>query len=261
MEAFQLRLWDGRIGRWLSPDPKHQYASPYLGMGNNPISRIDPDGGDDNDYGLDANGKVTLIKTTTDTFDRLIAGNGDVIDGNIQKGILWSGMDLGSNVSLISLSQPNIYGDKVRMSEVNDLLFRVSVYEQKEISWGKFNSFSGSDSYAVVNPYLGNKSNEATSSVGASFIRNGVYYIQMDNYHTHPSFADGYGFGNPSPNDKNGSYQNAARSFIISRECQLTRYDKNEIFKNKTLSPSKLYREEWISKDYVKTKWGWGKKF
>jgi RHS repeat-associated protein len=47
MEAFQLRLWDGRIGRWLSPDPMGQYASPYLGMGNNPISRIDPDGGSD----------------------------------------------------------------------------------------------------------------------------------------------------------------------------------------------------------------------
>jgi hypothetical protein len=45
MEAFQLRLWDGRIGRWLSPDPYGQYASPYLGMGNNPIVMIDPDGG------------------------------------------------------------------------------------------------------------------------------------------------------------------------------------------------------------------------
>jgi RHS repeat-associated protein len=45
MEAFQLRLWDGRIGRWLNPDPYGQYHSPYLGMGNNPISSIDPDGG------------------------------------------------------------------------------------------------------------------------------------------------------------------------------------------------------------------------
>ncbi len=45
MEAFQLRLWDGRLGRWLSPDPMGQYSSPYLGMGNNPIGMIDPDGG------------------------------------------------------------------------------------------------------------------------------------------------------------------------------------------------------------------------
>ncbi|WP_339141959.1 RHS repeat domain-containing protein [Croceitalea sp. MTPC5] len=46
-EAFELRLWDGRIGRWLTTDPYGQYSSPYLGIGNNPISRIDPDGGFD----------------------------------------------------------------------------------------------------------------------------------------------------------------------------------------------------------------------
>lgn len=45
MEAFKLRLWDGRIGRWLNPDPYGQYHSPYLGMGNNPVSMIDTDGG------------------------------------------------------------------------------------------------------------------------------------------------------------------------------------------------------------------------
>ncbi len=44
-EAFQLRLWDSRIGRWLTTDPYGQFASPYLGMGNNPITMVDPDGG------------------------------------------------------------------------------------------------------------------------------------------------------------------------------------------------------------------------
>lgn len=46
-EAFELRLWDSRIGRWLTTDPYGQYFSPYLGMGNDPINRIDPDGGQD----------------------------------------------------------------------------------------------------------------------------------------------------------------------------------------------------------------------
>jgi RHS repeat-associated protein len=44
-EAFQLRLWDSRIGRWLTTDPAGQYNSPYWGMGNNPIRNIDPDRG------------------------------------------------------------------------------------------------------------------------------------------------------------------------------------------------------------------------
>jgi hypothetical protein len=45
MEAFELRLWDSRIGRWLTTDPYGQFNSPYLGMGNNPINGVDPDGG------------------------------------------------------------------------------------------------------------------------------------------------------------------------------------------------------------------------
>ena len=43
--AFQLRQYDARIGRWISPDPYGQYASAYVGMGNNPVSGVDPDGG------------------------------------------------------------------------------------------------------------------------------------------------------------------------------------------------------------------------
>lgn len=44
-EAFRLRLWDARIGRWLTTDPAGQYHSPYLGMGNSPVNGIDFDGG------------------------------------------------------------------------------------------------------------------------------------------------------------------------------------------------------------------------
>ena len=38
------------IGRWLSPDPYAQHWSPYLAMSNNPVSFIDPDGGQDGNY-------------------------------------------------------------------------------------------------------------------------------------------------------------------------------------------------------------------
>jgi len=44
-EAFELRMYDGRVGRWMTTDPYSQYHSPYLAMGNRPISGIDPDGG------------------------------------------------------------------------------------------------------------------------------------------------------------------------------------------------------------------------
>jgi RHS repeat-associated protein len=42
---FKLRNYDSQIGRWVQGDPYQQFASPYIGLGNNPIINIDPDGG------------------------------------------------------------------------------------------------------------------------------------------------------------------------------------------------------------------------
>ncbi len=56
MPAFQLRLYDTRIGRWISPDPYGQYSSPYLAMGNRPNMLVDPDGGC-----VDENGNPCVI--------------------------------------------------------------------------------------------------------------------------------------------------------------------------------------------------------
>jgi RHS repeat-associated protein len=43
--AFQLRLYDTRLGRWISPDPMKQYHSPYMAMDNRPNMSVDPTGG------------------------------------------------------------------------------------------------------------------------------------------------------------------------------------------------------------------------
>ena len=42
---FELRAYSPILGRFLTVDPARQFASPYLGMGNNPANSIDPDGG------------------------------------------------------------------------------------------------------------------------------------------------------------------------------------------------------------------------
>jgi hypothetical protein len=39
-------MYDPKFGRWISRDPHKQFWSPYIGMGNNPISGFDPDGRD-----------------------------------------------------------------------------------------------------------------------------------------------------------------------------------------------------------------------
>lgn len=44
--SFALRgNYDSRLGRWHSADPYGQYASPFIGMGNNPVNGVDRDGG------------------------------------------------------------------------------------------------------------------------------------------------------------------------------------------------------------------------
>jgi RHS repeat-associated protein len=63
--AFEARMYDPVIGRWISIDPARQFASPYLGMGNDPINGVDPDGRDwykDNNTGKEVN----LIGVTGD---------------------------------------------------------------------------------------------------------------------------------------------------------------------------------------------------
>lgn len=41
---FHARQYDASLGRWFAVDPKNQFSSPYLAMGNNPVNGIDPDG-------------------------------------------------------------------------------------------------------------------------------------------------------------------------------------------------------------------------
>ena len=58
MGAFELRLCDARIGRWLTTDPKKEFPSPYLGLSNNPLRLTDSDGGSTDDVIFrDSNGK------------------------------------------------------------------------------------------------------------------------------------------------------------------------------------------------------------
>jgi len=42
---FMLRNYQAELGRWNSVDPYDQFSNPYLGMANNPVNGVDPDGG------------------------------------------------------------------------------------------------------------------------------------------------------------------------------------------------------------------------
>jgi len=58
--AFELRQYDGRLGRWTTTDPYSQHHSPYLAMSNNPVSFIDPNGGYSNSFDQAADSQFNL---------------------------------------------------------------------------------------------------------------------------------------------------------------------------------------------------------
>jgi RHS repeat-associated protein len=66
---FGARIYDSRIGRWLSLDPlaaKYPDLSPYAFVANNPIRLIDPDGRDIKDALLKGTPYETVFKKVTD---------------------------------------------------------------------------------------------------------------------------------------------------------------------------------------------------
>ncbi|WP_430613551.1 RHS repeat domain-containing protein [Flavobacterium sp. JP2137] len=70
---YGARYYDPRTSLFLSVDPlAEQTMMPYQYVSNNPINRIDPTGMLDHDYKLNKEtGNITLIKETTDDFDRV----------------------------------------------------------------------------------------------------------------------------------------------------------------------------------------------
>ena len=148
-EAFELRLWDGRIGRWLTVDPAGQYSSPYLGMGNNPINGVDPDGaffeydadgnkisdlgGTDTHFYHQANGDTKVVDALTNA-SFIINGGESLIRGYAQRGLevnyktIFNEWNNGSGPE-----KSLIYGEDHPMNE--DLSFSYQVFKATE----KFN--------------------------------------------------------------------------------------------------------------------------
>ena len=68
--------YDTRLGRRWNPDPVVKvWESPYAGLSDNPILRIDPNG--DSDYKVDRDGNIKLQKKTKDKTDVLHSMNRD----------------------------------------------------------------------------------------------------------------------------------------------------------------------------------------
>ncbi|MEO0555941.1 MAG: DUF6443 domain-containing protein [Bacteroidota bacterium] len=86
-QSFELRgNYDPRLGTWYSSDPYGQYGSPYVGMGNNPVNGVDPDGGL---FGLSAAGSAAAGAFIGGFAGALV---GTLVDDNFDENMhLWIG--------------------------------------------------------------------------------------------------------------------------------------------------------------------------
>ena len=149
---FELREFDPVLGRWFQVDPKGQFYSPYIGMGNNPILGIDPDGGFDivlngknnssltikteivaeYDVDFDFKGKQIIDATRVFIgFDKGVTGNASVFHGMDGSLSIMSGIFLGGKYALypydyfVAQGGQNLSGPELSASGFKNLVLGI----------------------------------------------------------------------------------------------------------------------------------------
>ena len=163
---FALRNYDAQIGRWVQQDPYQEYASPYVGMGNDPINNVDPDGG--GVLGLTP-GLYTL---TTTLVGAVIGGDVSAATGHS----FLKGAAIGAAVGFAAGYIPSLVGGGVGKS----LSHAVSILNVTVKAVGVVKDFSAKELPTILNPYTNSSAyyNVGLSNSEANTVTNALIFAK-----------------------------------------------------------------------------------
>ncbi len=121
---FKERMYDPRVGRWLSVDPKagkFPGNSPYIAMANNPVSRIDRTGGEDESLlnkdmqqAIAQDREMAKTYRSTDSYEVNISGKNDYSIAMGDEMYSYKKVDKGDIGKLMRLNQSfNDFGEQL----------------------------------------------------------------------------------------------------------------------------------------------------
>lgn len=145
-------------------------------------------------------------------------------------------------------------------ARVGDLMTRISIYEQKEISWGFYGENNGNSAFVLIMPYANNDSRNTDD--GVSQHHGGSSYTLLYGNHTHPDIFDNN--SEPSPADmRNGDakianyiWSNTGVSQYASKG-KVPQKNGNDLVRDYTKDRMKST----YNMDYLKNTLKWKKKF
>jgi RHS repeat-associated protein len=180
--TFQLRLYDARIGRWLTTDPKGEFHSPYLAMGNNPLSKVDPDGGHTEDWYFNESTKELEWHVGSGFKEGLTWVGGDDSPNNW---LSFASKALGGDGHVPSIGHGSLDGIQGGIQSTIDFFKSLGTEE------GWLNLIRGTE--IILSPAIDAKGNSYVTEERQDVIDNASFVInKLDEF---PSYAYGYGLG------------------------------------------------------------------